>query len=273
MHTNEKIILEQYQLSYKLYKGGERYLFLFHGFGQTSDVFDSFIPSVLPEYTVISIDLFFHGESTIHDMHQNFISIDTWNVIFDELLKKHSISFFSMLSFSIGARFIVSLFEQKCNMIDRIVLIAPDGFGNTFWFSVATATSINRFIFRYSLANPASIRFFVNLFYFLRLIDGVTKRFLEKTISTDEQRQKIYNTWVYLRKLKLPAIDFIKQINSCTALIMCLVGKDDQLVAKQKIYDICIETDGLYIELDYTHSKMLQAIDRPEVKEFLISDR
>jgi|GEM_PF-3577931 pimeloyl-ACP methyl ester carboxylesterase len=272
MYINDTIILDQYQLSYKFYKGGKRYLFLFHGFGQTSDVFDSFVPSVLSEYTVISIDLFFHGKSFIHSTSKNFISINTWNAIFDEFLKKYSIRNFSMLSFSIGARFIVSLFQQKRNMMDRIVLIAPDGFGNTFWFSVATATPVSRFIFRYSLANPASIRFFINLFCYFRFIDSVTKKFLEKNISTDEQRKKIYNTWVYLRKLKLPPIDFIKQINSSRALIMCLVGKEDQLVAGQKINDICVQTDGLYIELDYTHGKMLQAIDRPEVKTFLISN-
>ncbi len=273
MYADKEIVTESYKLSYKLYSGGERYLFLFHGFGQSSSVFETFISYVSSEFTVISIDLFFHGKSIILDEKENVISFETWNAIFDKLLKRYSISRFSMLSFSIGARFIISVFQDKKSAVDSIVLIAPDGFGNNIWFTIATSTIITRSVFKWSLSNPAIIRFLTGTFNFLGITDSVTKRFIEKNIETTEQRTKIYNTWVYFRMLKMPAKQFIEELNSSDVKLMCLVGMNDELVAKENIRKICMKTDSIFIELDYPHYKMIQATELIRVREFLISNR
>lgn len=273
-HTTERIVTDERTLSYRYYKGANKQLLVvFHGFGQTNVVFESFIDSVLPYYSVVAIDLFFHGESIAEVNKIDHLSIKSWNELFDKILVKHQINRFSLLSYSMGSRFVVTLLNVYASRINKIVLIAPDGFGNNFWFNVATSTKITRRVFDYTMKYPNWIRVAVNMLGAVGLFNSITKRFIERNLESESHRKKIYVSWVYFRKLVIAKKDFVELIRKYEINLISFCGKSDQLVAKKTIKLLCDQTLARYVELDLAHHKMITALERSELIDFLISDR
>lgn len=273
-YTTEQLTEGGFTLSYRYYSGNKKEtLFLFHGFAQSNAVFDSFAVSLLNDYSVISVDLFFHGESTVEAEEIGPVSIQRWNVLFDRILIKHQIDHFSLLSYSMGSRFVVTLLHAYASRITQIVFIAPDGFGNNFWFRVATSTAVTRFIFKSTMQNPAWIKVLVRMFGAVKIFNSITIRFIERNLESPEHRKNIYRSWVYFRKLTIPSKEFIICMRIYNIRFMCFCGSNDQLVAKDSLKIVCEQTGGCYMEADLAHHKMLYVLEMPELNRFLISDR
>lgn len=276
LHMNfilEKIVHVDYNLSYRLYAGGKKKLFVFHGYGQTTEIFDSLIASVLPDYTVVAIDLFFHGNSEIVQQSSNYISIKEWNRLLDEILTKHSIQRFSLLSFSIGSRFVFATMQNYSKHIDRIALVAPDGFGNNFWFRMATSNVVCRYVFKLTLRYPPLIIYPAIVFNFVGVIHTSTLNFIQKSLKFKKDRERIYNTWVYFRKLKMHSKEFAHAIDTSSIQVLFVTGSKDDLVARHTIKKISDRVEARYMELPFAHGKMVQAIHSDAVIEFLVADR
>jgi len=274
MYTEERIVHDKLILSYRYYQSeNSEMIFLFHGFGQTKDLFEIFVPSVLPYYSVIAVDLFFHGKSTVNEKDNDPISINRWNALFNKIVERHVINKFSLLSYSMGSRFVVTLLNAYAARINKIVLIAPDGFGNNFWFSAATSTKLTRSVFQLTMEQPSWIHLMVRIFGAIGIFNSITKRFIDRNLKSGEHRKKIYASWIYFRKLTISKNDFVRLICKNKIELMCFCGKEDQLVAKKTVQKICTETGARYVELDLAHHKMVQALEESALICFLISDR
>lgn len=271
INKTETIIFEDVSVSYTYYQGGDPFLFLFHGFGQTPDIFTSVIPEMRASYSIIAFDLFksLHNEPTAQD----FISADQWNAIIEQLCKRYSIQALSVISFSMGTRFATSMLMQHAARIQRMVLIAPDGFGNTYWFRMATATYVTRKIFKAVMKYPVWIKRFAHMLYHIGLLNQITYRFVERNLETKSVTEKIYSTWVYVRKLGIIKHYFVSTMNEYGIKVLFVLGKYDQLVAAAAIKEMAISVHAQVIELESAHHKLVQAIDGREVKRFLVSDR
>lgn len=269
----ESILLNQHKLSYRVYSGGEKYLFVFHGYGQTPDIFETLIPTILTDYTVVAIELFFHGNSEVLEKNKNYISIAEWNELFGAILKRHEIYTFSMLSFSIGSRFIFAVLHAYSNQVERLALIAPDGFGNTFWFRLATSNVLCRWVFKCVLTYPLFIIYFVRFFDFIGVINGATSNFIQKSLQSKKERERIYNTWVYFRKLNIQSKKIIHAINTNAIKVFFATGSKDDLVAQRTIKDVSDRVGAQYMDLPFAHTKMAQAIHSDVLRAFLVADR
>jgi pimeloyl-ACP methyl ester carboxylesterase len=274
MYTEERIVHDELILSYRYYQSEHsEVIFLFHGFGQTKGLFETFVPSILPYYSVIAIDLFFHGESTVNDNSIDAISINRWNALFNQIVEKHVINRFSLLSFSMGSRFLVALLHAYATRINKIVLIAPDGFGNNFWFSVAASNKLTRSVFQFTMEQPSCLQLMVHIFGAIGIFNSITKRFIDRNLKSGEHRKKIYASWIYFRKLIISKDDFVRLICKNEIELMCFCGKEDQLVSKKSVEQICNQTSAHYLELDLAHHKLIQALENRALIEFFISDR
>jgi pimeloyl-ACP methyl ester carboxylesterase len=268
------IHIDNCKLSYYFYDNNcSDTLFLFHGFGQSSEVFQPYFVLFAPYYNIIVVDLFFHGESIINSTTKDHISITDWNHMFQAIVKKHSIQFFSCIAYSIGARFVNTLLQKYASQIKRIVFIAPDGFGNTVWFRIATATIISRFLFKYTMKHPSGILLIMKALSFLNFYNPQTIRFIERNLEFADHRQKIYNTWTYFRTLKIAQGDFVQIINQFNISFMCLCGSQDEMVAQDALKEICAVTSSEFITIDLPHKKMYEVIQFQSVQDFLIFNR
>lgn len=264
----ESILIKNHKLSYRVYSGGNDYLFVFHGYGQSADIFETFIHTVIADYTVIAIELFFHGNSEVLQQKKTFISIEEWNELFGEILKQHAIEKFSILSFSIGSRFVFATLYAYASRIDRLALIAPDGFGNTFWFRLATSNVLCRLVFKLVLNYPFLIIYPARFLHVAGIIHGATSNFIQKSLQSPIERKRIYNTWVYFRKLNMHASTFVHTITVTSINVLFVTGKNDDLVAQDAIKKISDQLESQYIEFPFAHAKMVQAINSEAVLKF-----
>ena len=274
MSEHALIHINNRKLSYYFYDNNcSETLFLFHGFGQSSGVFQPYMVSFSPYYNIIIVDLFFHGQSIVDPNTKDHISIADWNRLFQTIVEKHSVQSFSCVAYSIGARFVNTLLQKYASQIKRIVFIAPDGFGNTLWFQIATATIFSRYLFKYVMKHPYSILLIMKALSFFNLYNPQTMRFIERNLEFSNHREKIYNTWTYFRTLKIAQKDFVQIIKQFNISFMCVCGSQDEMVAQDALKEICAVTSSEFIIIDLSHKKMYEAIQLQSVQDFLIFNR
>jgi len=169
---------------------GEKVLFAFHGFGQNPSVFEC-LRQYLPQYTIYSFDLLSFGKEPTKS--------EVFGLL-EQFCKTHHITFFSILSFSIGSKMALSLLEHFSEQVEKIVLIAPDGFQKNFWYEFATS-SIGKQIFWKFIKKPS---FFLKIAEFLSKIKFIDTDLLKiAKIYTDNppKRFLLWRTWLSQKHL------------------------------------------------------------------------
>ena len=112
---------------------GENLLIAIHGFGDRANLFAVLTPALEKIYTVISIDLPYHGQSVWGK--DKFTKKDICGII-ELILEKENKQIFSLMGYSFGGRITQVLLFEFPDQIDKLFLLAPDGL-KTKWISNA----------------------------------------------------------------------------------------------------------------------------------------
>ncbi|GAB4128722.1 MAG: hypothetical protein OHK0045_20620 [Raineya sp.] len=169
---------------------GRKTLFAFHGFGQNPNVFES-LRTFLPDYTTYSFDLLSFGKEP------NKEAIFT---LIDNFCKNQSIDKFSVLSFSIGSKIALSLLEHFSERIERLILLAPDGFQRNYWYEFATSFWGRRIFWQF-IKHP---NFFLKIAYYLskiHLLDRQMLKMAEIYTNSPPKRLLLWRTWLSQKHL------------------------------------------------------------------------
>ncbi|WP_266369270.1 alpha/beta fold hydrolase [Tellurirhabdus rosea] len=179
---------------------GPRVLLAFHGIGQDCACFEPLARALDGQYTVYSFDLFFHGlNRTLPDAA---LTKTRWQQILEEFLAAKGIQRFSVVGFSMGGKFALATAEVLTSRVDELWLLAPDGITVSPYYRLATETAAGRSLFRYFLKHMALFHRLGHFLSSLKLVDRSALRFAESTLSTPEQRERVYNSWIYFRDLR-----------------------------------------------------------------------
>ena len=106
-----EIILDDKILELYIYGSGPKKMIIFHGFDNEATEFEP-LSKFLPNYTLISVNLFFHGNSTAsEDSVQKGLSHDGFIKLHQILMDKFPAERYDIMGFSLGGR-IALLFYQ-----------------------------------------------------------------------------------------------------------------------------------------------------------------
>src|SRR6218665_602262 len=102
------IALEQnLALHYKKEGNGSKILVAFHGYGNDCSLFDILIPYLKDDYTILSFDLPFHGQSiwpkTVAFTQQHL------NILTEQILELCQVKKISLLGYSLGGRICMNI--------------------------------------------------------------------------------------------------------------------------------------------------------------------
>lgn len=213
MHKKSIYIKEPTYLLHAIDFGGKgELLFAFHGFGLNALLFEELASDLENKYRIVSVDLFFHGKSFWNENDASSpISIEQWRIIFNRLLEQLEATTFSLLGFSMGNRFVVSLLHLFGSRIQSLYLCAPDGIIPRFAFKAATGSVLNRFVFKWMVFRTANILTLINLLTKLSLISNKLSIFVSQQMYTKRQRRRVYMSWVMFRKLNC-SVEELNQI-------------------------------------------------------------
>lgn len=194
---------------------------MFHGYGQDSSAFK--------ELEGYSFDLFFHGTSEWHNGEEPLEKSD-WKELISDFLDKNNINGFSVLGFSMGAKFALATLEAFPDRVSEIILLAPDGIKTSFWYSLATYPIALRKLFHGMIVNHEKFLRVATVAKSLRLVDKGVLRFVETQMDSEEKRKRVYYSWVVFRHLKFDVQRIADLINSHKVKLTIFVGGRDKLV-------------------------------------------
>src|SRR5690606_33757940 len=103
-------------LHYVKVGNGKHPLLVFHGFGQDHTMYVPLLKSLSSTYTLYIVDLFFHGKSEWNEGERPIEKKD-WNAIVEVLLHEQRLDDFSLLGYSLGGKFALSILEAIGNRI------------------------------------------------------------------------------------------------------------------------------------------------------------
>ena len=229
----DHIIYQNSELYYYREGSGSKTILLFHGFGQDHRAYATWNEALKMGYTIYTFDLFFHGNSTWEN-RQALKMID-WKNILQLFFDQEKIGSFEIAGFSIGAKFVLATVELFLKRVNKIILLAPDGIKINFWYRLVTGTSMMRSLFRDVMLKPRRLHTLINLVKLFHLENKNLLRFVETQLSTEERRQRVYNSWIYFRHLKVNATDFSQLLNSNAIPVIFILGKSDKVIPSERI--------------------------------------
>ena len=220
-------------LNCRIFGDGAKSAICFHGFGQDGTAFLPVLDAQ-PNYRLYSFDLPFHGKSTIRNFNL-FLTAEEICSLVEQLLNEYRIGKFSILAFSIGAKFVFPIAERFASKIDYIGLLAPDGLQMNILYKIATINAFSRTMFRFAMKNPVFVKSGLKLLRFVHLVDPETSNLVEKSTSSLRQGERVYYSWVYLRKLK-PDIKLLADLANKNGFDLEIVaGKNDKIISEMKL--------------------------------------
>ncbi len=184
-------------LSYESFGRGAKKLILFHGFGLDKKVFESWGTILGDKYTLVSVDVFYHGESM---KPLGFLSKEHWTQIFSAFLQEQEIEKFSVFGFSLGARFAICSAIEFPDRCQHLILSAPDAIYKTPWFKAATSRGL-RLIFKYFMLNPRALDNLIRFSVKTRIVSRYMADFVEKELGVAENRRRVYISWNHFKPL------------------------------------------------------------------------
>lgn len=215
---------------YRKYGSGSKLVVAFHGYGRDSSTFYLTEKILGSQFTVIAIDLPFHGLSE-WDKEYTFHPSYLVQVI-QEIRKQHQFynHSFTLLGFSMGGRIALTLAQLMHKQVERLVLIAPDGLRVNFWHWFATHTYAGHRLLHYTVHHPQWLLHILNGAERVGLITKSIAAFVHYYMDDEDQRLVLFRRWITMRKFR-PRLGFIKKlIKKDKITTRLLFGRHDKVI-------------------------------------------
>lgn len=246
-----EIELEGSRLFYHKAGSGNKNLLLFHGFGQDHTVFFPLIESLKEDFTCFAFDLFHHGNSQRSGLDVA-IEKHEWKKFMEAFIFRENLDSFSILGFSIGGRLALATFEEFAETTNNLILVAAEGLRKNFWYSWATHPQFGQPIFHSLINHPKVLFGPLKIAKALKLLPPPLLQFVLKQMDSAEKRQRVYSSWISLRKLKLSIKQLVDLSAGHSVRIIFVFGIDDDIMRKA-------DAEHLQKQISNAEFKFLQA--------------
>jgi|TARA_B110000240_G_C13459781_1_gene436154 pimeloyl-ACP methyl ester carboxylesterase len=220
------------KLEYITFGNGKETLICFHGFGQEAQGFSAFETTLGKQYTIHSVNLFYHGNSVFPDtrLENKPVEPNELKSIFEILRIKEEFISFSLAGYSLGGKVALTLSGLYPKQTKKLFLIAPDGIKANLWYHFASQTLIGQKLNKASIKNEWVFRSFMKLSSHLGFASNRQQRFTNSQMKSTEQRSKVYKIWMAHRKLSPDLKELITLINKNQIQVKVYVGKFDKII-------------------------------------------
>ena len=247
-------------MAYTKWGSGNNILFCFHGYSHSRSFFEPLVSPLADNYTVYSFDLFFHGDSNLYIEGCPLEKSDI-EELFNPFLVNLQIDKFTVLGFSIGSRFALSLCELFPHKIHKLILLAPDAIKENFWFKLSTGSSVARRFFKNIIDAKMVYSYMPHLAKRMRWIDEKVYRFAITQLDTKSKREKVYHSWLAFRKLVFDKKGLIKLFKGNQIKVFFIMGKYDYVIKPFPVIRFC-KSAGIckHYMVPATHGKILESM-------------
>lgn len=251
-----------YHLEYTLFGNGPEILFAFHGFDNDAEDFRVFEQGLGKKYTLVSINLFFHGKSRFDGPpdHADFTD-EKLGLLFSNLLFELKVKKFSLMGYSLGGRVALSLLTLFPERIRSVILLAPDGVKISPWYKFLTRNRVGIYLFRRAVRNPSGLFYIGKFLRALKILGEKQYKFALLNFDNEQKRKKVYNVWMIFREI-LPVETTVKSLAVKYEIPLILFfGKFDTIIPPVLGMNFLLGYDGPsdITVLDAGHQLMSEA--------------
>jgi pimeloyl-ACP methyl ester carboxylesterase len=222
------------QVHYCWFGTGQKLLLCLHGYGECSESFHFLEKYIGTEYTLIGIDLPFHGKTQWNEGLQFSVAdrvtiTETLHTTYCDGNQR-----ITLLGYSMGGRVALQLLQSLSTKIEKTVLLAPDGLKVNFWYWLATQTYIGNRLFGYTMKHPGWFFSLLKAGNKLKLINQSVLKFTRYYINDTTVRRLLYERWTTMRAIK-PNLASIKKLIRAHALpVRLLYGQYDRIIRHER---------------------------------------
>ncbi len=249
------ILYKHSTIHYCVFGKGSKIMFCFHGYSKDGFIFYILEQLLGKDYTLICIDLPFHGQ-TIWNDGLTFTAQDLVNII--TLIKPLSYQSISLLGYSMGGRVALQLIEVIPDKIERVVLIAPDGLHKNSWYHFTTQTMIGNRLFNYIVNNPVWLFNTINLAGKFKILDANVLSIAHYYLGDKSQRLLFYNRWITMRKFKPNLLRIKSIIHKNKIPVRFLFGKYDEIILSERSEIFKKDKENIQIHIIEGNHRLMQ---------------
>ena len=220
-------------LTYIKYGSGPTVWLAFHGIGQDATCFAPFGERLARTHTLYSIDLPFHGQRTPDDWPP-VITQSHWQRLLADFLAAHRIDRFSVVGFSMGGRFALITAQQFAPHLNELLLLAPDGITDDYWYRLGTSTRPGRATLRFLLKHTPFLLTLGRGLVRLGLLSAARLRFVEATTKNPAQRDQIYLSWTGFTTFRTELIPLAKLLRQQQVRVRLFLGQFDAVLPRSR---------------------------------------
>lgn len=228
---SDRIKGRNYEIEYFVYGSGKKVLFAFHGFNNNAQEFSPLANAPENEYTVVAINIFFHGNSTGDEslVSKGFSTTELLELS-RQLFSLFPSEKYTLLGYSLGGRLVLKMLELLPGRIEKIVLLAPDGIRISRFYLFLTGTAFGRILLKRVITNPSVFFKLAALLKSTGLVSGKKYHFAMGNFDSVKKRQMVYNVWMILRKI-ISKNTVVKRIAAEHQIpVLLFFGKYDQII-------------------------------------------
>jgi pimeloyl-ACP methyl ester carboxylesterase len=248
--------LNDLYLEFKTFGAGEKVVFCFHGFSREAEDFNIFETTFGEAYTFVGVNFFLHGNSTFDKesrISRHPITKFEWLKIIKLLYKKFEVKKAILMGYSMGGRLCLNLVELAPELIEGLLLIAPDGLKLNPWYKFSSKTALGRSVFKLASENPNTLFPIAKGLVNIGVLPKKVIKLAEDNFLSEHQRQLVYNTWTASRLL-LPNLEKVKaNIKDYELTYHLIFGKYDKFIKPELAPFL---TEGIE---EYGHTLLIEA--------------
>lgn len=213
-------------IHYYQFGTGREWLFCFHGYGEDGSTFSILEPELGEKYTLICIDMPFHGKTD----WQDGLLFDVNDLLVIMRMIKPAGLPLSLLGYSMGGRIAMQIVEEQSERVLRLVLVAPDGLHKNKWQWLATRTLTGNRLFAFAMRHPFIMMQLMHLGGRFGLYNKSMLKFVHHYLDDDEERRILYRRWTTMRKFR-PRLDLLKKLIASQEIpVHMLFGRYDRVI-------------------------------------------
>jgi pimeloyl-ACP methyl ester carboxylesterase len=233
MSVFKKVVLEPFALSYQTFGTGDETVLCLHGHGRSSSDF-LFLQDA--NVKVVSIDLFFHGESVIPEnrIDKNPVSWADIAPVFEQLFQQENIDRCHFLAFSQGGRFALLMLQHFTDRVQTFTLLAPDGMDNRSFYNWSSRQGFFRKLFHYWKKKPEKLQKLADVALKVKLMRPKVRDFVYHFSSNPDTMLRASKTWMAFRKLQPDPVLIGLKVKQYHLPFRIIMGKYDQVIRPQQ---------------------------------------
>ena len=222
-----------FSLAYQTYGTGKEKFIAFHGYGRSASDFQVFEERKKNDWTIYSIDWFFHHPQSTYPedrITENSITKKEMAHMILHFMSDMGIEKIGLMSHSMGGKAVMSLVEEIPERISKVLFFAADGIKTNFWNGFAVKNRFGRSIFKSLVDKPAWVLRLTKVLTNLKLMNEKFYAIITDPLQTREQREQLFKTWTSSKNLVPDLAKFERAMIQNEIELYGFYGRNDKII-------------------------------------------